>query len=576
MIPVSMVTLRTSTVQALIDTIVGRPGGTLEDVADVIGALGGADLRAFQQLLDALAGKPNATVAESSAAWQKILGEPRLQEVLDGCVGVGSAPADFVKAWEELLAQVALLSGGGLGAGLDTPAVQALIDAALAALPAGSTDLDADAVKVLIGDALAALIMPILDGHTTNINSLQTDLASVRGIVVGLVNDLSELSLGGAVQPLLDLLAVKPDATVDDVAVIWQALSNGSVALGQLLSLLSGKPLSADPTVADVQAGLPMLMNTVANTAIDASCTSGTIGNLFSQLNSTFINELQPVKDAVQLGFPHLQGQIDTSKTDLQILFYAVTGYEGATANMAGAALEAIREGLKTLDGTLNTTYDYLITVINAINGEILIGDAAIDGVGPALDKLRAESAKAQAFLNAIYKHVAGWDGNGTPPTAQQAADNLASAIIDLQTNFDSLEEIVKNGQVLEVLQELAAGIGGGATDLTGVIARLDTLEAENAALKARLDALGGAVQDISEQSAWAVEETQRLQEQDAEIVGYVVEQIAEVTTFSQGIIDAICGPNATLESTGDAFWLLNDILVALIEATGIEIQGRV
>jgi hypothetical protein len=43
-----------------------------------------------------------------------------------------------------------------------------------------------------------------------------------------------------------------------------------------------------------------------------------------------------------------------------------------------------------------------------------------------------------------------------------------------------------------------------------------------------------------------------------------------------QDLMDAINGPNATTDSIQQMFWLLNDVVVALIEATGIEIDGKV
>jgi hypothetical protein len=43
-----------------------------------------------------------------------------------------------------------------------------------------------------------------------------------------------------------------------------------------------------------------------------------------------------------------------------------------------------------------------------------------------------------------------------------------------------------------------------------------------------------------------------------------------------QELLDAINGPNATVQSVTEMFWLLNDVVMALIEATGIEIDGKV
>jgi hypothetical protein len=43
-----------------------------------------------------------------------------------------------------------------------------------------------------------------------------------------------------------------------------------------------------------------------------------------------------------------------------------------------------------------------------------------------------------------------------------------------------------------------------------------------------------------------------------------------------QDLLDAINGPTATIQSVTEMFWLLNDVIMALIDATGIEIPGGV
>jgi parvulin-like peptidyl-prolyl isomerase len=225
-------------------------------------------------------------------------------------------------------------------------------------------------------------------------------------------------------QPLLDLLAVKPGATLADVEVIWQALSDGSVAVAQLLSALSGKPLSANPTAADVQAGLPVLIQAI-------------------------------VKD--ELG-------------------------DRVTA------LEA----------------------------------AALSGEG------------------------------------------VSQAVVD------------------------------------SLLARLDALEAENVAMKAELAQKIGEtdIASLREQAAFAVDETVRLEAQDARIVEWVVEKYLDKEFFERwensivdlfsgvytnhndlaklvrDVMDAINGPTATVQSITEMFWLLNDLLMALVEATGIDFPG--
>jgi hypothetical protein len=373
--------------------------------------------------------------------------------------------------------------GGGVG-GLTQAQVQAIVDAAIAGLPAGGaggvTQVQVDAaiaaaIATVAGGGLtpeqAALlgqVQPILDvfggtvadliAYVTGVDdNLGTLGSSAYATSVGLQQfltavagnpDPSAITIAGGglvalavtawddlvaqvagnnpadLQPLLDLLAVKPGATVADVAVIWQALSEGSVAVAQLLSVLSGKPVSANPTAADVQVGLPVLIQAI-------------------------------VKD--ELG-------------------------DRVTA------LEA----------------------------------AALSGEG------------------------------------------VSQAVVD------------------------------------SLLARLDALEAENVTLKSEL-AKKISETDIAalrEQAAFAVDETVRLEAQDAEIVAWVTEKYLDKEFFERwensivdlfsgvytnhndlaklvrDVMDAMNGPTATVQSITEMFWLLNDILVALVEATGIDFPG--
>ena len=370
--------------------------------------------------------------------------------------------------------------GGGVG-GLTQAQVQAIVDAAIAGLPAGGaggvTQVQVDAaiaaaIATVAGGGLtpeqAALlgqVQPILDVfggtvadlivYVTGVDdNLGTLGSSAYATSVGLQQfltavagnpDPSAITIAGGglvalavtawddlvaqvagnnpadLQPLLDLLAVKPGATVADVAVIWQALSEGSVAVAQLLSVLSGKPVSANPTAADVQVGLPVLIQAI-------------------------------VKD--ELG-------------------------DRVTA------LEA----------------------------------AALSGEG------------------------------------------VSQAVVD------------------------------------SLLARLDALEAENVTLKSEL-AKKISETDIAalrEQAAFAVDETVRLEAQDAEIVAWVTEKYLDKEFFERwensivdlfsgvytnhnelqklvrDVMDAMNGPTATVQSITQMFWLLNDLLMALVEATGID-----
>jgi hypothetical protein len=47
-----------------------------------------------------------------------------------------------------------------------------------------------------------------------------------------------------------------------------------------------------------------------------------------------------------------------------------------------------------------------------------------------------------------------------------------------------------------------------------------------------------------------------------------------DLAKLVRDVMDAMNGPTATVQSITEMFWLLNDILVALVEATGIDFPG--
>ena len=103
-------------------------------------------------------------------------------------------------------------------------------------------------------------------------------------------------------------------------------------------------------------------------------------------------------------------------------------------------------------------------------------------------------------------------------------------------------------------------------------------------------------LESVAEQANYAVDETQRLEAQDARIIEWVVEKFVEkdyldalegaiinqlggigvqvmaAEKLIDDVMNAMNGPNATVDSIKEMFWLLNDIIEKLMAATGVEI----
>jgi len=155
--------------------------------------------------------------------------------------------------------------------------------------------------------------------------------------------------------------------------------------------------------------------------------------------------------------------------------------------------------------------------------------------------------------------------------------------------------ELDKQGTRITALEAAAlAGEGVSQTVINSLLARLDALEAENAALKAQdaeivafvtekyvdktsLQGLEGAIIDqLSNVLTDITGIKADVQWNNTQIEGHDTLILAN-TDRIQRLMNAINGgPNgdATVQSITEMFWLLNDIIAALVEATGVNFPG--
>jgi hypothetical protein len=429
-----------------------------------------------QQLADTIAGKPKATLGDVSDAL--------------ALLGAGGDPALLAQLVTDAVNAIA----GGLQSGNDP--------AKLTELLSNMSHIDGSALKpATVQQAVAPLktMYREVEQFSGSLNELVWGLAQKPGGPASVAQAVAAVwdginASGGGLQPLLDLLAVKPGATVADVEVVWQALSDGSVAVAQLLSVLSGKPVSANPTAADVQAGLPVLIQAIVDESAKQLTTNAEYQALINALCSA--------------------------------PFVGMTGNVVNNVAKVGVWVNIVKQEIENLEANLKFAYDKTVENKTAIAG--------------------------------VVDRVTALEG------AALSGEGVSQAVVD------------------------------------SLLARLDALEAENVAMKAELAQKIGEsdIAALREQAAFAVDETQRLEAQDAEIVAWVTEKYLDkefferwensiVDLFSgvytnhndlaklvQDVMNAMNGPTATVQSITEMFWLLNDLLVALVDATGIDFPG--
>lgn len=595
-----------------------KPGRTYETVARLDISADGTEAELSAQspqpnanLILAGKGTGKVCVGNSPVLTVESLGDiDELAAVLAGITIEGADPAAVLALQAQvdaIIVELAALAAGSLAATpLDVAAVQLLIDATLAALPPGG--VDEVAVKALISAALAALIMPILDDHTTEIAGLDTSLKSVQALVAALVDEIAAVAVyGGDLQALLDLLAVKPDATVADVEKIWRALSDTSVGFAQLLSIFSGKPLTENPSVADVQDNLPLLIKLIVEQiladlpggvdnaeivaivqAVLADASPGLVQAVVDFLEESGAGEqlAQQLIDIIG-GKPQGGGSIADVAATFAALGQALSGaigIEEAAVNALIQAALADLEGVSTPEdilelidaalaaaspGIVQAVVDFLEQttiqdIYKALEDEAFARTDDDNKLEMAYQYLRTTKAE-QSALQGLTNAVAGT----TSATAAMAGGSMQTIRDNLGQIDNSISGVLDRITTLE-----GAALSGGDVSqavVDSLLARLDALEAENVALKMR-------VLSTEQNVSYVMNEVQRLQEQDAEIVDYVVatyaekDALQEVADFAQAIIDAMNGPDATVAGIQQMFWLLNDIIEKLMTATGVEL----
>lgn len=288
---------------------------------------------------------------------------------------------------------------------------------------------------------------------------------------------------------------------------------------------------------------------------------------------------------------------------------------EAAVNGLIGAALAGITAMIMPILDGHTTDIAGLDAKIKTVQGLVanLVGEIAAlaaGGAGGGIDQAALEAA--------VQAATATFTANLAAETQQrEEADlNLQTAYQFIQTNkadqvqhqglinalcsapFTSMTGNAVNnlakvgvwvGIVKQEIENLEANLTFAYDKTVENKTAIAALQAENATFKARLDALEAEntklksdVKTASQNAAFAMGEVERLQQQDVEIFNHGVETYAEkqsveylqssLTDLIQEFMDAINGPNATTQNIQEMFWLLNDIIGALMAATGVEL----
>jgi hypothetical protein len=402
------------------------------------------------------------------------------------------------------------------------------------------------------------------------------------------------------------------------------------VSLARLLSLLSGKPLSANPTVEDVQVGLPILVQTIVDAAI-AGLPAGT-EVLAQQILDAFGGTLADLT-------AYVVGVDDNLATTTTMAVATQGGLEQFLTTVAGnpdPALITVPNG--GLPGLAGKAWEALVAQVAAGGGTFDLEwfvqtIAGMSGLDLHDDQSLVASLKARNKFDPMWPTVEVWQGvldgvtgkpGATPaefvaavlssglstPQVQGLIDvALAGYSPDIPVLAEALLPAINGavqvliGPAVDPYLRLVYGILNGgkppaqATPADAVAAvakwnslpaRLDALEAENADLRQQIAAMQQTVDAIAAQQVtehdWLLTSIQGVEadykDLTAQVVEYAIETFAEKTAlqtvadYAQAIADAMIGPNATPQMVAEMFWALSDLLVLLCDATGVNFPG--
>ena len=416
---------------------------------------------------------------------------------------------------------------GGGGSGLTQAEVEAIVNAAVANLAVSGGGLTQAAVDAAIAAAIASLPEPLAQQILDQFGGTVADLTAY---VVGVDDNLATtttmaVATQGGLEQFLTVVAGNPDPSLITVP-------NGG------LPGLAGK---AWELVAAVKPAMDQIRTDIASAAtktelqslVNALCSAP-----FASMAGNVVNNVNKVGVWVAI----VKQEIESLETNL-------TFVHGKTVEnkTAIAALKATVEALEALgvgggDGT----------GLTEAQAQMIVDNAA--GVAT----LRAENAALKARLDALEAKTVSLTNDGKLSTADVLGDGF------LDAGGNAIVPDLNQGLQL-LVDALTWGVEGGYGANGQTIETLyDALVVQSRTLETQAE----VAEYLLQRDEWVVENLTAL-------VTYIQEQIAEVAAFSQGIIDAMNGPDATLESIAGMFWLLNDVITALIEATGIELPGK-
>ena len=445
-------------------------------------------------------------------------------------------------------------AGGGGGvtvtAGLNQAQVQAIVNAAIAGLPAGGAGGVTQAqVDAAIAAAIAAAPAGISQAQVEALIAVAAakpvsgPLLVAAGLTAGVQSDTAEVV---AYHPQNKPVNLDLQSPGGQVRVNGQQVQTEADVIAKVVDLLSKSPTITSPNVSD-----PRIGGTVFTSG-------GTRVLSFEHASETTWLRISNGQTGPEIGVKPLTGSTIDGNIRLRPLGRGAveigTATSSATVKSVGdltpdvdLVLEAQGDGKVKVGDSPVVTEDYLSGVVGPA-----IQQAVASQVNKINDRLTLNSTKA----------------DDSPVVVE--TNNLTGAQhkvgIDFVTQRDA--PVTVNGhRVLTTEDALAAG--GAGIDQAALeaavqaataplLARIDTLEADLAAV------LDHVVQTYATKAALA--------EFGGDVENAVENAIAVTNTAVQAVLDALNGPDATVDSVRAMFWLLNDIVVALIDATGIEV----
>lgn len=504
--------------------------------------------------------------------------------------------------------------------GVDNALLEQLVNTVLAGMNLeGLNEAQVNALIAPVGGELKDLLsnMASIDGSVLKPATVERAVVILKGMYTETVQAAESLN------NLVWGLAQKPGgpASVDQaVKAVWDAINALAAEVaaggggGQLGAGLTPEQLQqiADAVtlaqgVVDIIGGKPQGGATLA----DVAAVFGDLGATFDAQIAAAIAEIplglteeswtaileEKLTDLAPMIFQAVQSQMNALPERIRLNVKdaspnAKVVIEALNLTATGPNPNPVSMDIETPGGTLSVNGKRVLTIDDALTPGSVDQAAVEAAVAAATAPLLQRIADLEAKQSADHQEALNYSGGLISQFSNDLSVKLTADFAkkadktELQTLMNAIVGVADSpgtaGKVGNWTEGVRIRLQQDEDNLTQLYTML-TGKADKTVVQQIIDAFGGSpnsgilvVQGWREAiEGWIAQHEAENSQTFNDIVEFVLNNYVTKATF-QSLMDAMNGPGASPDSIMRMFWLLNDVIVSLIEATGIELpEGK-